>query len=276
MLELEGLRMQPTAYQTALSSHGGFLPGSTELSKINDDFITDLDDTVKLLCRMSQMEGGYYHITMHGCHPHCRAYYAQCMTNLADPFCFNADVDDVSLKRYVDQQFSCTTQTVYYFERTFTDPYCQINFVVFSSEQRILSDHLSDLINMYLDQRTQAFQGNLLRHKLTNQVQALEDINLGRTKYLSVIAHDLRAHFHGILGCADILSHERTTLDEEATQRLINYIYDTTQSTYGLLENLLNWSMEEGGRFHQKCIEFDLKQRIEFVISLLNGLAFKK
>jgi hypothetical protein len=43
------------------------------------------------------------------------------------------------------------------------------------------------------------------------------------------------------------LAKERDTLDESSIQNIADYL-DTSQSTYNLLESLLNWAMAEGGR----------------------------
>lgn len=68
------------------------------------------------------------------------------------------------------------------------------------------------------------------------------------------------APFHGLIGFSDVLANERETLDDEGVQNIANYLHDTLQSTYSLLENLLNWAMAEGGRFVYHPINFKLKQ----------------
>ncbi len=66
------------------------------------------------------------------------------------------------------------------------------------------------------------------------------------------------------------------TLDDSSVQNIADYLYDTTQSTYNLLESLLNWAMAEGGRFVYHPINFDLHQSAKIVSDVLNSLAVKK
>lgn len=66
-------------------------------------------------------------------------------------------------------------------------------------------------------------------------------LNFSKTKFFSIISHDLRAPFHGLLGFFRILAKERDTLDEASVQNIADYLYDTAQSTYNLLESLLIW-----------------------------------
>lgn len=101
-------------------------------------------------------------------------------------------------------------------------------------------------------------------------------LNFSKTKFFQIIAHDLRAPFHGLLGFSEVLAQERDTLDETSIQSIADYLNDTAHSTYNLLESLLNWAMSEGGRFVYHPINFDLKHVIQIVHSVLNSLAIKK
>ena len=62
----------------------------------------------------------------------------------------------------------------------------------------------------------------------------------------------------------------------QSVQNITDYLYDTAQSTYNLLESLLNWSMAEGGRFNAYPIEFKLRQVTTIVTDILRTLAVKK
>ena len=101
-------------------------------------------------------------------------------------------------------------------------------------------------------------------------------LNFSKTKFFQIIAHDLRAPFHGLLGFSEVLAQERASLDEESVHNISEYLYDTAQSTYNLLENLLNWAMAEGGRFVYHPINFKLKQSSKIVFDVLNSLAINK
>lgn len=117
-------------------------------------------------------------------------------------------------------------------------------------------------------------QVNYAHLKEVNEQQSA--MNFSTTKFFQIIAHDLRAPFHGLLGFTEVLAQERNTLDESSIQNIADYLHDTTQSTYNLLESLLNWAMAEGGRFVYHPINFDLKQSSKIVHDVLNSLAIKK
>ena len=101
-------------------------------------------------------------------------------------------------------------------------------------------------------------------------------LNFSKTKFFQIIAHDLRAPFHGLLGFSEVLAQERDSLDESSIQNIADYLFDTAQSTYSLLESLLNWAMAEGGRFVYHPINFEISQSAKIVCNVLNSLAIKK
>lgn len=131
-------------------------------------------------------------------------------------------------------------------------------------------------LNFYTKQQSKYFLLKNENKKISARLNELEEINVGRSKYFSMISHDLRAPFHGIMGCADILLHESDTLDEESGHRLLQYIYDTSNSTYTLLESLLNWSMARGGHFHLNQNHFRVDDVVQDVLDLLFASAYKK
>lgn len=101
-------------------------------------------------------------------------------------------------------------------------------------------------------------------------------LNVSKTRFFQIIAHDLRAPFHGLIGFSEVLAQERSTLDDSNIQSIADYLLDTSQSTYNLLESLLHWAMAEGGCFVYHPINFNLKQSSKIVFDVLNTLAITK
>ena len=122
--------------------------------------------------------------------------------------------------------------------------------------------------------------GLIRLHEDYNELKELYEqqsaLNFSKTKFFQIIAHDLRAPFHGLLGFSEVLAQERETLDETSVQNIADYLHDNAQSTYNLLESLLTWAMAEGGRFVYHPINFELNQCSKIVTEVLKSLAFKK
>jgi signal transduction histidine kinase len=88
-------------------------------------------------------------------------------------------------------------------------------------------------------------------HKSLRQMRIHSDkmrtSNQNKDKFFSIIAHDLRAAFHGILGFSEVLDTELDDLDPDAIRKIASYLNHSSQSTFKLLENLLEWAMLENG-----------------------------
>ncbi len=101
---------------------------------------------------------------------------------------------------------------------------------------------------------------------LTAKHEELEQLNSSKDRFFSIIAHDLRAPFQGILGFSEVLANEFDEMSPSEIRNLALYLHDTAASAYKLLDNLLQWSMLESGkmRFHPKHIAIeDLFDEVE-------------
>lgn len=133
-----------------------------------------------------------------------------------------------------------------------------------------------DLVHEFAMSLIRVIETRLENEELKELYEQQSALNFSKTKFFQIIAHDLRAPFHGLLGFSEVLAEERSTLDDSSIQNIADYLHDTAQSTYNLLESLLTWAMAEGGRFVYHPINFQLKQATKIVFDVLNTLAVKK
>lgn len=129
----------------------------------------------------------------------------------------------------------------------------------------VLVNHLMELIALRLENIE-------LEEKYEEQLA----LNSSKDQFLKVIAHDLRAPFHGLIGFSEVLLNERKALNEESIEDISKYLHETTCSTFNLLENLLNWSMAEAGEFAYYPIQCNLNSIVESVVKSLSCVALKK
>ncbi len=136
-----------------------------------------------------------------------------------------------------------------------------------------------------LNREINNLQRQLITEKknLENTLQQLDETNRELTranrqkdKFFSIIAHDLRSPFSSILGFAEILKdniHELTTSEIE---KYTAYIYNSSQSTFNLLINLLEWAslQRETIRFNPGFIS--INDVFTEVLNVLNEQAVKK
>lgn len=70
----------------------------------------------------------------------------------------------------------------------------------------------------------------------------LKALNATKDKLFSIIAHDLRTPFNGIVGFSELLMHNSQTLDVKEINHYASLIHISAQNTLKLLDNLLNWA----------------------------------
>jgi two-component system sensor histidine kinase/response regulator len=97
----------------------------------------------------------------------------------------------------------------------------------------------------------------------------LEDQLKSKTKFLSIIAHDLRGPIGNIMTFLDFLQNE-TDLDEQDRKKFLKILNTLSQSTFHLLQNLLEWATKS------KNINKSDRERIELSQLISNNIDFFK
>jgi len=77
---------------------------------------------------------------------------------------------------------------------------------------------------------------------LEESEKKLKEINAGKDKFFSIIAHDLKSPFTTLLGISDYLLDEYGNLKENEQKEFLSDLRTNIKSVYNLLENLLEWS----------------------------------
>jgi len=75
-------------------------------------------------------------------------------------------------------------------------------------------------------------------------------MRITRTKerFFSMIAHDIRSPFSGILGLSGLLNEEAEKNEDPVHRKQVRSLHQSLNQVYELLENLLEWSQSETGK----------------------------
>jgi PAS domain S-box-containing protein len=106
--------------------------------------------------------------------------------------------------------------------------------------------------------------------------RSLKEMNATKDKLFTIISHDLRSPFQSIIGFSDMLSTNYDKLDEQKRQNYIEEIDNNAKKTYILLDNLLNWTMEQQGKIVIKKKAISVGQLVADSISPYLSLAKSK
>lgn len=83
---------------------------------------------------------------------------------------------------------------------------------------------------------------------LEEQRSQLELSNDSKDKLFSIIAHDLRSPFAGIMALSDLLSDNFDTYTDVQRREIIQHLKKASKNSFQILENLLQWARTQTGR----------------------------
>ncbi|MFN8438328.1 MAG: two-component regulator propeller domain-containing protein [Cytophagales bacterium] len=111
---------------------------------------------------------------------------------------------------------------------------------------------------------------------LEQQKRELALANESKDKLFSIIAHDLRSPFGGIIALTDMLTQDYQNQTEQQRFEIITYIKKSTQSIYNTLENLLHWARTQRGNIKFNPQWFSLTEHLKHLKTVYDSVALEK
>ena len=111
---------------------------------------------------------------------------------------------------------------------------------------------------------------------LTESNEKLEEANITKDKFFSIIAHDLKSPIGAVLTMAELLNNSYETFTKEEIKNWINTLYQSSANTFNLLENLLTWSRVQRNAITFNPQHFDLNIVIDESLDFLEANRSKK
>ncbi len=112
--------------------------------------------------------------------------------------------------------------------------------------------------------------------ELAKSRNELKVLNSQKDKFFSIISHDLRSPFTGLMGFASFLASEIEALTKEEIRDYVSQINKTTGNIYNLLNNLLEWARVQMGRVEYQPTTISLYEKVQIIVNLLSANASKK
>ena len=104
------------------------------------------------------------------------------------------------------------------------------------------------------EQIASAIRKKMDEDELKQYSKELKELNASKDRFFSIIAHDLRSPFHGLLGLTNILNYDINNLTPQEIKNYLKEVHISTSNLYSLIENLLDW-----GRIQTGKLPFDPK-----------------
>jgi len=115
-----------------------------------------------------------------------------------------------------------------------------------------------------------------LSAKLENSEKELLIANAGKDKFFTLIAHDLKSPFNGLLGITEILAENFDELPREQTKKMVLELRKSVTNVYALVEGLLSWAQIQTGKIIYRLEKTDLFNLAEKVTDQLEASAKNK
>jgi len=118
------------------------------------------------------------------------------------------------------------------------------------------------------------------RNKAEKEIKLINDqlvlLNSEKDKFFSIIAHDLKSPFQGLLGLTDIMVEDESKYSAQEWSQMGNDLHQIAANLFNLLKNLLEWAQMQKGSMPFQPNEFLLSDLITEVVETLKKRSEQK
>lgn len=111
--------------------------------------------------------------------------------------------------------------------------------------------------------------------KLRRANNELTKSNSEKDRFFSILAHDLKSPFSGLLGLLDMLNSD-DDINEDERREMISALDSSAKNLYSLLENLLEWSRIKRDAIKYNPRNMKMAKPLKSILSLLQAQAEMK
>lgn len=163
-------------------------------------------------------------------------------------------------------RFDNKSQRIIYLVKTSVVYLVFIHFLLeFLTNQNKIEKQRLELVNKKLDASNQEI--NYLNKKLELLVKELKAANNSKDSFISIVAHDLRSPFQGLLGVSRLLNENFSELKEDEKIQLLKKLNNLLENQYRFLEELLLWGRLQKNAISIKYENFSLKELLLFEVN---------
>jgi PAS domain S-box-containing protein len=112
--------------------------------------------------------------------------------------------------------------------------------------------------------------------ELKLQNRAIQRANEQKTRFLATMSHELRTPMNSVIGFVDLLSEENAGPLTAKQRRFLGHVHAAGDHLLRLVENILDYSRIEAGRFQLDCQEFEARPVIQEVVAGISQIDREK
>lgn len=111
---------------------------------------------------------------------------------------------------------------------------------------------------------------------LQEQKRALESLNQTKDKFFSIISHDLRGPVSSFHGISRMIKFLVTTKETDQLLEIADTIDQSVDRLSSLLDNLLNWAMQQQGHFPNIPERLNMRELMDDLVQTMANMAAAK
>jgi signal transduction histidine kinase len=116
----------------------------------------------------------------------------------------------------------------------------------------------------------------LLERTVAAKTAELNELNVSKDKFFSIIAHDLKNPFNTIIGFSDMMKESIRLNDPATFYEYTEMINTSAIQTLRLLDNLLEWANSQRGKLTFTPVQVNLKELVKDEFGMLDDMATGK
>jgi PAS domain S-box-containing protein len=158
-----------------------------------------------------------------------------------------------------------------------------IGLIVVSQDITYRKAHETEKIKFYkeLVESNEIIESNLkqkdeLLNDLSKYQEELEETIASKDKLFSIISHDLRGPFTGLMNLTDLISKNTISLSFNQVKEMAESLNKASTYTLKLIENLFTWARIQTNSIEFNLSDISLTEKIENIIKTLNIQASQK
>ncbi|MBP7461950.1 MAG: hybrid sensor histidine kinase/response regulator [Candidatus Delongbacteria bacterium] len=138
------------------------------------------------------------------------------------------------------------------------------------------SEQLLQTLNNGIENQRMKRQIIHQNQKLQQMNQQLQLANSTKDRFFSIIAHDLRSPFNGLLGLVQFMRESIQELSKEDISQALMELQQHSETVYELLQNLLEWSKMQSDQISYRPAPVELNELIKNIVRLNTVTAEQK
>jgi signal transduction histidine kinase len=117
---------------------------------------------------------------------------------------------------------------------------------------------------------------NRLNQQLEEQKDSLIKLNQTKDKFFSIISHDLRGPVNNLSGLISVTKYFIEDQKNDELKEMMNRMEDSVGKLVNLLDNLLNWALQQRGYFPNVPEKINAQNLLEDIMGMFKDMALSK